>query len=60
MDDELYDEAVKLVRESQNATVKNVRLTLGIGLNRAIKLVDAMEFHGIIGPANGPHSRKIL
>lgn len=60
MSDALYDKAVKLVRESGNATVKNIRETLHIGLVRAQKLMDAMEFHCVVGPQNGHRSRKIL
>ncbi len=55
-----YDKAVRLVTESNNASVSFIQRRLQIGFNRASRLVERMEKEGIVGPANGSKPREVL
>jgi S-DNA-T family DNA segregation ATPase FtsK/SpoIIIE len=57
--DPLYDAAVRIVGETQKCTVSWIQRKLGIGYNRAAKIVESMEKNGVIGPANGTRPREI-
>jgi len=58
--DPLYDEAVKLVTESRNASISSVQRRLRIGYNRAARLVEQMEDVGIVGPLESNGRREVL
>lgn len=58
--DELFEEAVKLVMLSKQASVSMLQRKLGLGYTRAARLVDAMEDEGIVGPYRGSKPRAIL
>ena len=61
MDDELYDEAVELIRRLNKASVSLLQRRLRIGYTRAARLIDTMEERGIVGPAQeGSKPRKVL
>jgi S-DNA-T family DNA segregation ATPase FtsK/SpoIIIE len=59
-DDELYDEAVRLVVEMQSASVSMLQRRFRIGYNRAARLIDAMEARGVVGPYEGSKPRAVL
>jgi S-DNA-T family DNA segregation ATPase FtsK/SpoIIIE len=58
--DPLYDEAVKLITESRNASISSVQRRLRIGYNRAARLVEHMEDVGIVGPLESNGKREVL
>ena len=58
--DELFDTAVKLILESQHASVSILQRRLRLGYTRAARLIDMMESEGIIGPFRGSKPREIL
>ena len=58
--DEVYDEAVKLILESRQASVSVLQRRLGLGYTRAARLIDMMEDEGIVGPYQGSKPRDIL
>ncbi len=58
--DPLFDEAVRLVFETGNASISMLQRTLNVGYNRAGRLILAMEKAGIVGPSEGSKPRKIL
>ncbi len=58
--DELFEEAVRLVLESGRASTTFLQRRLGIGYPRASRLIDQLEAEGIIGPAEGSTPREIL
>ncbi|HHY47372.1 MAG TPA: DNA translocase FtsK [Firmicutes bacterium] len=60
IEDELFDEAVRVVLETQEASVSRLQRRLRIGYNRAASLIDAMELKGIVGPPQGSKPRKVL
>jgi S-DNA-T family DNA segregation ATPase FtsK/SpoIIIE len=58
--DPLYDQAVSIVAETKKCSTSWIQRKLGIGYNRAAKIVETMEKHGIVGPPNGSKPREIL
>ncbi|MFC7745850.1 DNA translocase FtsK [Lentibacillus kimchii] len=60
VDDDLYDDAVQLIIEMQSASVSMLQRRFRIGYNRAARLIDAMEDHGVVGPYEGSKPRKVL
>ncbi len=58
--DDLYDEAVELVRESRKATISNIQASLRIGYNRAARLVEIMEHAGVISSPDTNGRREVL
>ncbi|MDD5644572.1 MAG: DNA translocase FtsK, partial [bacterium] len=59
-EDELYDEAVKLILEHGQASASVLQRRLRIGYARAARLIDIMESNGIVGPQRGSKPREIL
>ncbi len=60
MDDELYDEALQLVLEINQASVSILQRRMRLGYTRAARLIDIMEQNGIVGPYCGSKPREIL
>lgn len=58
--DSLYDRAVEVVAEAQKVSTSMVQRRLGVGYNRAAKIVDAMEERGVIGPSRGTTPREVF
>ena len=59
--DNIYEEAVSLVRKQGRASVSMLQRRLRIGYTRASRLIDQMEEEGIIGPPTGSSvPRKII
>jgi S-DNA-T family DNA segregation ATPase FtsK/SpoIIIE len=59
-EDDLYEQAVELVREAQTASVSLLQRRLRVGYTRAARLVDMMEARGIVGPYEGSKPREVL
>jgi S-DNA-T family DNA segregation ATPase FtsK/SpoIIIE len=58
--DELYDEAVKVILETGQASASILQRRLRLGYTRAARLVDMMEQEGIVGPPRGAKPREIF
>ncbi|HCD38210.1 MAG TPA: hypothetical protein DEQ77_05750 [Candidatus Omnitrophica bacterium] len=58
--DELFEEATRLIVESNQASVSILQRRLMLGYARAARLIDAMEQEGIVGPYQGSKPRKIM
>jgi len=58
--DELYDEAVKVVIETNQASVSILQRRMRLGYTRAARLIDMMEQGGIVGPYCGSKARELL
>jgi S-DNA-T family DNA segregation ATPase FtsK/SpoIIIE len=58
--DELFDDAVRFVVQSGQASTSMLQRRFRIGFSRAGRLVDLMEQDGIVGPADGSKPREIL
>ena len=59
-DDQIYNDVVQFVIESQKASASLLQRRFKIGYNRAARLVDLLEQRGIVGPANGAKPREVL
>ncbi|HRI88557.1 MAG TPA: DNA translocase FtsK, partial [Candidatus Hydrogenedentes bacterium] len=59
-DDELFDDAVRVVLETGQASISMVQRRLRVGYTRAARLIDMMELRGIVGPHSGSKAREIL
>lgn len=59
-EDELFDQAKELVVDMQTASVSLLQRRFRIGYNRAARLVDELEAHGVVGPSEGSKPRKVL
>jgi S-DNA-T family DNA segregation ATPase FtsK/SpoIIIE len=58
--DELYDDAVRLVFEFGKASTSLLQRRLRIGYGRAAALIDMMYNDGLVGPADGSKPRELL
>jgi DNA segregation ATPase FtsK/SpoIIIE, S-DNA-T family len=58
--DDLYDEAVRMVLETRQASVSVLQRRLGLGYARAARMIDMMESEGIVGQFQGSKPRDIL
>jgi S-DNA-T family DNA segregation ATPase FtsK/SpoIIIE len=58
--DDLFDEAVRFVVQSGQASTSMLQRRFRIGFSRAGRLIDMMERDGIIGAADGSKARDIL
>jgi S-DNA-T family DNA segregation ATPase FtsK/SpoIIIE len=57
--DELYDEAVRIVLETNQASISMIQRRLRIGYNRAARMVELMEHEGLVMPADGARPREV-
>ena len=58
--DELFDDAVRLVFEFGKASTSLLQRRLRIGYGRAAHLIDMMHRDGLVGPADGSKPRELL
>ena len=59
-DDELFQDAVRVVCEAGRASTSTLQRRLRIGYGRAAHLIDLMERDGIVGPPDGTRPRELL
>jgi S-DNA-T family DNA segregation ATPase FtsK/SpoIIIE len=59
-EDPLYDKALEIVMQQHKASASYIQRRLKIGYNRAARLVEEMEAHGVVGPAQGSKPRELL
>ncbi|MGC8832931.1 MAG: DNA translocase FtsK, partial [Armatimonadota bacterium] len=59
-DDELFEQAVRLVVNTGHASTSMLQRKFKIGYTRAARLVDIMEERGIVGPLDSSKPREIL
>jgi S-DNA-T family DNA segregation ATPase FtsK/SpoIIIE len=58
--DSMYDEAVRIVADTRRCSTSWLQRKLGLGYNRAARIVEMMERQGVVGPANGAKDREVL
>jgi len=58
--DELYEQAVRLIMETGQASASLLQRRLRMGYTRAARIIDMMEQEGLLGPFEGSKPRKIL
>ena len=59
-DDDLYDEAMRLVVLHQQASTSMLQRRLKVGYSRAARLLDLLEERGVVGPPEGAKGRDVL
>jgi len=59
-DQELFTQALDVLRSTRRASTSMLQRKLRIGYNRAARIVEIMEEKGIVGPENGSSPREIL
>jgi DNA segregation ATPase FtsK/SpoIIIE, S-DNA-T family len=60
MDDAKYDDAVRTVLSTGQASASYLQRRLKLGYSRAARLIELMEANGIVGPSQGSKPREIL
>ncbi len=58
--DALFKEAIALVIRHKQGSVSLLQRRLGIGYQRAARLIDQLEEAGIVGPYDGSKAREVL
>ncbi|MCT4559189.1 MAG: DNA translocase FtsK 4TM domain-containing protein [Pelagimonas sp.] len=59
-EDALYDQAVGIVAKDRKCSTSYIQRKLGIGYNKAARLVEQMEDEGVVSAANHVGKREIL
>src|SRR5206468_534682 len=59
-DEELYKQALDVLRSTKRASTSMLQRRLRIGYNRAARIMEVMEEKGVVGPENGSSPREIL
>jgi|CXWL01.1.fsa_nt_gi S-DNA-T family DNA segregation ATPase FtsK/SpoIIIE len=60
VDDDLYDEASRLVVSERMGSASFLQRRLRVGFSRAARLIDLMEQDGLLGPPQGSKPREVL
>jgi S-DNA-T family DNA segregation ATPase FtsK/SpoIIIE len=58
--DELYENAVRLILNTGQASASYLQRKLKLGYARASRIIDQMEQEGLLGPSEGSKPREIL
>lgn len=59
-EDELLEDAIRLVVENGQASISMLQRRFRIGYSRAARLIDVMELRGIVGSHQGSKPREVL
>jgi DNA segregation ATPase FtsK/SpoIIIE, S-DNA-T family len=59
-DDELYEQAIELIRRNQKASATMLQRHLKVGYSRAARLIDMLEENGVVGAASGAKPREVF
>jgi S-DNA-T family DNA segregation ATPase FtsK/SpoIIIE len=57
--DPMFDEAVRVVLESQRGSVSLLQRRLGVGYARASRLIEQMAAAGVVGDYKGSQAREV-
>ncbi|MFA5099664.1 MAG: DNA translocase FtsK, partial [Candidatus Omnitrophota bacterium] len=58
--DEMFDEAVRIIMECNQASVSILQRRMRLGYTRAGRIIDMMHEEGLVGPYEGSKPRRIL
>ena len=58
--DDMFDDAARLVVESQHGSTSMIQRRLKLGYNRAGRIMDQLQSMGIVGPSEGSKPREVL
>ena len=57
--DSLFEESARLIVTHQQGSTSLIQRKYSIGYNRAGRIMDQLEFHGIVGPTQGSKPRDV-
>ncbi|OWK27137.1 MAG: hypothetical protein US76_00560 [Parcubacteria group bacterium GW2011_GWA2_38_13b] len=60
IDDDLYEEAERMIIEAGRASASFLQRRLRVGYARAARLLDLLEEKGIVGPVDGARPREVF
>jgi DNA segregation ATPase FtsK/SpoIIIE, S-DNA-T family len=60
LNDPKYDEAVRVVLTTGQASASYLQRRLKLGYSRAARLIEIMEANGVVGPSQGSKPREVL
>jgi len=55
----MYEEAVQIVMDTNQASISMIQRRLRIGYNRAARMVEQMEREGLVMPQDGARPREV-
>ena len=58
--DPLFEDAARMVVSTQNGSTSNLQRRFSIGYNKAGRIMDQMEYVGIVGPSESGKPRQVL
>lgn len=58
-DDDMLEEAIEVVKQTQKASASFLQRRLRVGYARAARLLDLMEERGVVGPGEGAKPREV-
>lgn len=58
--DELYPEAVKVIKKAGKGSASLLQRRLSVGYARAARILDQMQEEGLVGPAQGSKAREVF
>jgi S-DNA-T family DNA segregation ATPase FtsK/SpoIIIE len=59
-DDDLYVQALEIVKRSQKASATMLQRHLKVGYSRAARMIDELEENGVVGPSQGSKPREVF
>ena len=59
-DEELVEQCIEVIRQTNRASVSVLQRRLRIGYTRAARIMDLLEERGVVGPNKGAEPREIL
>jgi len=60
LEDPKYDDAVRVVLSTGQASASYLQRRLKLGYSRAARLIEIMEANGVVGPSQGSKPREVL
>jgi S-DNA-T family DNA segregation ATPase FtsK/SpoIIIE len=58
--EDLYEQAVSIVRNDNKASTSYIQRRLGIGYNKAASIIERMEKEGVVTPADHVGRREVI
>lgn len=59
IDDPLYEEVKRFVLDTRKASTSSIQRRFRLGYNRAARIIDMLEAHGVVGPSQGSKPRQV-
>ena len=58
--DPMFEDVARFVVQNQQGSTSSIQRRFSIGYNRAGRIMDQLEMHGIVGKADGSKPREVL